>query len=1075
MKKNSLSSNDSKKIGLVLATVHAGSSQKVWESAANAAKKHNCSFFIFPGGKLDNSDKVQILQNKIYSLANEQNLDGLISWASSIGGTISIPELAEFHKQFSSIPFVTIGQKIEGHSLVKFDAYTGMKKLVEHFIHHHAVRRIAFVRGPANHSSAEDRFRAYCDAIRENDADGIDVKLVSSCCSWYEAQKAAEELFEERGLIPGRDFDALIAASDLMASVVVDYLAQHGYFAPRDYLVGGFNDSEESRAAQVPFSTVRMPQAELGAEAVNLLFQILLGETPRDKALSAFPIIRESCGCNSIFRWTIGSEFRGKIENRQQLKNELFRIFCNFGVEFRAKIESLLELFFSSSRDEFFLYLDETLESYFEKEGELSYIFDAISAIRSSVFIDENKVKNTIRVILVMVSSVFSRVSAKKRHDFMIQGSQMSSLKTALLSVHNRATLLRLLKEHLPKMGIRVCALILYGNDGISRYIGGFNLNEKNPRLDSSEISFDKNLLFPKQISSDFERGIFLIQPLFGQNRSFGHIVLEQASLDGKIFEDLRGSISNALQNIFLFEELEQAKILAEQAEFEKTEFFAAVGSELLDPLKDLSAKVSQMESNINAGLEDSELLSDQLLFIRSQIEAQLEKTETLVDLTRSQVDDLPMDKRLFDVRQILPASISSLISSDVPLLFGDLARLKKAFDSIFDEDDEICEPSVEFDVNGLHIRFSSNHLDWGKPELQLVEKIVLLQYGEIRHFREKTEISFPLPNLGGLPPAKISSGKMLVRSISNVAQESIFGEKILPVTNDVFNDSSLDKNVFLWNPDDAPIDEWIKVYSFRRSDKLFRSPVICFSRMFIGHTFLEILEEKVKLQKSKSVLFVGAKCTKYGNWATDSNSVSIQSMEYFDRILAEITPSLIVFEEMDEDAIVQIRQNVRTVLVPILILPEEVLNSATVERLCKHPRVIVCNREVAEAEPFANRVLGILSGDEILPPNTGALVKRAILYLNQNVKSQIVRWKLADAVNVSEDYLTRIFHRELGLSLWEYLNRYRICISRKLLLETTDSVYEIAERSGFQDQAYFCRVFKKIYGISPGKIRQKF
>ena len=108
------------------------------------------------------------------------------------------------------------------------------------------------------------------------------------------------------------------------------------------------------------------------------------------------------------------------------------------------------------------------------------------------------------------------------------------------------------------------------------------------------------------------------------------------------------------------------------------------------------------------------------------------------------------------------------------------------------------------------------------------------------------------------------------------------------------------------------------------------------------------------------------------------------------------------------------------------------------------------------------------------MPPHTGALVKKAILYLNKNVSQQIVRWKLADTVHVSEDYLTRIFHKEIGLSLWEYLNRYRIYLAIKMLLETNDTIYEVAEKSGFQDQAYFCRVFKKIYGIPPGKIRTK-
>jgi len=193
-----------------------------------------------------------------------------------------------------------------------------------------------------------------------------------------------------------------------------------------------------------------------------------------------------------------------------------------------------------------------------------------------------------------------------------------------------------------------------------------------------------------------------------------------------------------------------------------------------------------------------------------------------------------------------------------------------------------------------------------------------------------------------------------------------------------------------------------------------------------------------------------------------------------FDEILSEITPSLIVFETIEVESIRKIRQNPKTVHVPIIILPEHIYSDEDVDRICSYPRIILCNRGSADSEQFDARIKAILAGDEILPPHTGAIVKKAILYLNQNAEKQIVRWKLADTVHVSEDYLTRIFHKEIGLSLWEYLNRYRINIATKMLLETNDTIYEIAEKTGFQDQAYFCRVFKKIYGVPPGKIRNK-
>jgi len=391
---------------------------------------------------------------------------------------------------------------------------------------------------------------------------------------------------------------------------------------------------------------------------------------------------------------------------------------------------------------------------------------------------------------------------------------------------------------------------------------------------------------------------------------------------------------------------------------------------------------------------------------------------------------------------------------------------------TIFDFSEK--DPYISEKLDGVHVEFYSNRFDWQKPELLLAEKIILLQFGDVEKSLNYAEITLPWPNLAGLPPESRSAQRFDLYSFSEGKTEKRLGLESKYFFEEGFEPAEPESIVFLWEPDSAPIDEWIKVYSLRRNESLFRAPLICYSHNLIGHNFSEILEQKIKAQRAAPVLFVNAKHTRYGSWATESNTVSIASMEEFDEILSEITPSLIVFEEVNEESIRRIRQNPKTVLVPILVLPDSIETDEEIELLCSHPRIILCNRGAAESEQFDERIKGILAGDEILPPHTGALVKRAILYLNRNASQQIVRWKLADTVHVSEDYLTRIFHKEIGLSLWEYLNRYRIYIATKMLLETNDTIYEIAENSGFQDQAYFCRVFKKIYGVPPGKIRSK-
>jgi len=79
----------------------------------------------------------------------------------------------------------------------------------------------------------------------------------------------------------------------------------------------------------------------------------------------------------------------------------------------------------------------------------------------------------------------------------------------------------------------------------------------------------------------------------------------------------------------------------------------------------------------------------------------------------------------------------------------------------------------------------------------------------------------------------------------------------------------------------------------------------------------------------------------------------------------------------------------------------------------------------------------------------------------------------MADALGVSEDYLGRVFRQELNLSPWEYLKRYRIKQAKVLLVQTENNITEIAHKVGFDDSAYFSRVFRKVVGQSPRDYRK--
>ena len=989
---------------------------------------------------------------------NKDNLDGLISWASTIGSGGSFDELRQFHSSLEPLPFVTIGQKIVtgiDHPCADFDAYEGMKQLLEHFIVVHKARRIAFLHGPASHKSAQERFRAYQDTVRENGYSDETIKeLVTSPYTWSDGEKAIKELVEERGLVPGKDFDVLIASSDMMALSAANYLSEKGFRIPQDVLLGGFNDSVESKVVTSPLTTVKMPYEALGS----------VKDTMRKTSL----VVRESCGCNGLKAWFKTTYNNAKVASSEEsLASSLAQIFALTEAEKEKRIVPFLRDVESGDITSALTKFSSLVFSYLKDGNEVSNLFVISELFTKAEYIAEDNRKRLLSYLDKTIAQMQSKTFALHEYETSRLFTALNLLKCDLLSIHDRESLKQLLAKDLPKIGIHSASIVLYENDSYSRYIGGF---ADGKIIEGDKEPFPSNLLVPPDKAVEYSCGVFVVQPLFMENQPLGYFITSYTNCDGAIYEDLRAAISSCVQSILQFEETTAARSEAEKAEYAKTEFFANVGSDLCDPLSNISEKIDLIEQNVQSGNVDKEIICDQLLFLKSQVMTQLEKMETLVDLTRSQIDDLPMDKRLFDIRSALPISRVSEVKEDLPLLYGDAERLAKAFIILAEESEGPFK--IEAKPNGLHIRLKTLNINWHLPALQLAEKIIMLQFGDILKSEEYTTVIFPWPNLACLPTQKSAIAPSRVLTLGSIENEEKAVSLPVFAFDNVFADDMDDNFLFLWHPDNSPIDEWLKIYAMRHNNKLFRIPILCYSNSLEGHNFIEVLEQRVRTQKVATVLFVGCQNTRYESWATEKNSISIPSMAEFDKVLEEITPSIIVFESVDEEGIRKIRKSSKTVLIPILVIPDTILSESAVAYLCENPRIILCNRGAADSTQFSERVQAILSGDEILPPHTGALVKNAILYLNKNASEQIVRWKLADEVHVSEDYLTRIFHKEIGLSLWEYLNRYRIYLATKMLLETNDTIYEIAEKSGFQDQAYFCRVFKKIYGVPPGKIR---
>jgi AraC-like DNA-binding protein len=81
---------------------------------------------------------------------------------------------------------------------------------------------------------------------------------------------------------------------------------------------------------------------------------------------------------------------------------------------------------------------------------------------------------------------------------------------------------------------------------------------------------------------------------------------------------------------------------------------------------------------------------------------------------------------------------------------------------------------------------------------------------------------------------------------------------------------------------------------------------------------------------------------------------------------------------------------------------------------------------------------------------------------------------KLASELKVSYRWFRSTFARHTGMSPYKYVLEMRLARARDLLIETSLSTKEIALLLGFEDAQYFCRLFHKKVGLSPGAWRHR-
>lgn len=98
--------------------------------------------------------------------------------------------------------------------------------------------------------------------------------------------------------------------------------------------------------------------------------------------------------------------------------------------------------------------------------------------------------------------------------------------------------------------------------------------------------------------------------------------------------------------------------------------------------------------------------------------------------------------------------------------------------------------------------------------------------------------------------------------------------------------------------------------------------------------------------------------------------------------------------------------------------------------------------------------------------------VMKAQSYIMANIQQPLTVAQIAEHVGLSSAYLMRLFKQSFGITMTQFINQVRIKTAENYLLYSEFDIATIAQLVGYNDQAYFTRVFKRLKKISPREYR---
>lgn len=529
----------------------------VVRGAIAGAREVGATLLCIPGAELGDPDAERAARTFVFDLVGPESADGILALASALGSRIGPEGLGDWLTRYRPLPTVCIGFEVPGHTSVCVDNAGGFRSAVAHLAKHHGKRRIALVRGPAASPEAEDRRRAYLDAL---EAEGLqaDARLITEGDYTKESgARAVRTLLDERR-VNAAAIEAVAAANDYMAIGAIEELSDRGISVPEQIAVIGFDDVDSARSTRPTLSTVRQPTDSLGRDAVQCLAAIVRGETvPPVTRLATELVIRHSCGCVapdvdlSLRAPSAGRRLEASfVARRQLIVAELSRAargrFVGAGPGWESRLlEALLGDLRGGDLKALGRAVGQVLRRVERGGGNPAVIHDVISALRRQALycvtgdaVSRERIEDGLHDARVVASAFLSQAVATRARASMERFRSFARHAQSVM-LGNLGELSEASAELLRPLGLEACVVAELVDPARPKgtLIGRFGFGAADQRV--RDLVLESETLLSHPLFDTSHQALVLL-PLVNGDRPIGIALVAIAHLDGEMLVELR-------------------------------------------------------------------------------------------------------------------------------------------------------------------------------------------------------------------------------------------------------------------------------------------------------------------------------------------------------------------------------------------------------------------------------------------------------------------------------------------------------------------------------------------------------